>query len=75
MTALFVVMVAAVYCAFFVPALQAFQESALSAGHLKNLSMFYLRICGLFFILIEGSIAWLLFKSYRLLKTFCCGRS
>ena len=58
------------YSSFFFKAIHVFQKYGLTNSNLYNISSFYLRICGVFFNLIEWLIAILLFKSYVLLKKY-----
>jgi hypothetical protein len=41
----------------------------LETGNLKSIYLFYIKICGTFWFLIEGTVACIGFKTYHLLKT------
>lgn len=49
-------------------AIHVFQKYGLTASDLDNMSKFYIRICGVFFIIIEWTIGIIMFKGYVLLK-------
>lgn len=58
------------YFSFFFNAIHVFQKYGLTNSELCNISSFYLRICGVFFNVIEWLIAILLFRGYVLLKKY-----
>lgn len=69
-TASFLFFVFALYFSFFFNAIHVFQKYGLSNFNLYNISLFYLRICGVCFNIIEWLIAILLFKGYVILKKY-----
>jgi len=67
-TAIFLLIIFAFYSFYHFNAIHVFQKYGLTTSNLNNMSKFYLRICGVLFIIIEWAIAVIVFKSYVLLK-------
>jgi hypothetical protein len=67
-TAIFLFIIFAFYFFYHFNSIHVFQKYGLTISDLDNMSKFYLRICGVFFIIIEWAIGVIIFKSYVLLK-------
>lgn len=69
-TASFLCFIFAFYFFFFFNAIDVFQKYGLTNSNLYNISAFYLRVCGVFFNIIEWLIAIVLFRGYVLLRKY-----
>ncbi len=69
-TASFLLLILMFYFFFFFNAIHVFQKYGLNNSNLSNISSFYLRICGVFFNIIEWLFAIVLFRGYVLLKKY-----
>jgi len=55
------------YGIYFTHALVVFQKYRLDLGDLLTISFFFVRICGVFWVVFEGMLAVLMYQIYRLL--------
>lgn len=67
-TSMFFFIIFAFYSFYHFNVIHVFQKYELTISDLDNMSTFYLRICGVLFIIIEWAIGVIIFKSYVLLK-------